>query len=238
MGLFDIIEDIVDFGSEVVYDGLISASQGSSRKSSNRKPQTKPQNNLQRSNRSASSNTPEKEETQSVIVEKAHDSQEKSNTNSSMREQEKLTPAKELLKSLQQLRKEEDRVIEDIKQNGRNVVANVANFFAPPKSTKVWNVAKTLAGKSKDEKLAEARINFDEKKAQLFDRTMTPADSTELWEMFMTTTEVYRQTGLGEREKVACKNLLTKLIETCDYLFIEDSGKMALINNAKKKYLD
>lgn len=148
---------------------------------------------------------------------------------------EKMTPAKSLLSQLQKIRQEEDLSIDEINKNGRNLAASVTNaLLSTPKSSKIWNVVKTITGKTKEEKINEVKLQFDKKKTQLFDRTMTPTEPDELWEMFEITYELSKQNTLATNEKIACKTLLSKLIASSERLFASDSQKIDILNTAKE----
>ena len=151
----------------------------------------------------------------------------------------KVTTWKELWTGLNKLREKEDRKIDEIKRNGNNLMANVTDtLFSSPKKTKLWGIAKSISGKTREEKLQEVIDEFDEKRAKYIDRIIVPIDSDEMWEMYEIAIRLNKQPGLGTKERIACRNLLERVTDECEMRFIENDAKMALIINAKKKYLN
>lgn len=150
----------------------------------------------------------------------------------------KASPANELLITLKKLRETEDRKIDQIKKSGDNMMANVTeSLFSSPKRSKLFSIAKSISGKTNEEKLNELRDDYDEKRAKCIDRVIVPIDTFEMWEMYEAAIRLVKQPGMGVKEKTACRDLLERVIEECEVRFSNSEDKFALIKNSKQKYL-
>lgn len=129
-----------------------------------------------------------------------------------------------LAKEVRRLNDKEERRIESIRQEGKNFAATLVDLFIKrDKHVGLHDFSRKITGKSMEEKIEDARSEFERKRMNLYKRISLPEDVKELWELFVLVHSLV-ENEQGAIAKETVRDLYSKLFERGKTIFPGDDS--------------